>query len=181
MTNDPESIGTTIEHPAEVTNDATSPSLQISDKNVFGAPSSDGLNSIDYDVKRKQLEIIALSDQAYREITKDIIGKTDTHLKTLIDSKKPIREKTLSYIRWFLVAQFVVLTIIILLSSSKCFDISTTVITTYIVSVFAETLSGLMAIIHFAFDNTQEVKLIGVLNKIVKRFQKFGDIRDKEE
>ena len=54
-------------------------------------------------------------------------------------------------------------------------QISDFVINVYIVSVFVETLAGLIIIIKFAFDSQQEIELIKILNAFIVNFKKYEE------
>ena len=54
-------------------------------------------------------------------------------------------------------------------------QISDFILNIYIVSVFVETLAGLIIMIKFAFDSKQEVELIKILNAIITNFKKYDE------
>lgn len=144
-------------------------SITISNDDVYDSPKSKSAYSI---VDYKSLE--EKSDEAYRQITNRIIDITEKKLESQISTKEKIRKPLSKFLPWFLIAQFAVLCIILFLNSC-CFHLSDSVINTYIVSVFAETLVGFIIMIRFAFNMEQEVNLIGILNAIVSKFQKYKD------
>ena len=126
---------------------------------------------IDNAVRQNTIE----SDRAYREITVEIVRITNEQLKEHNKSKKPIRSDLLEFIKRLLATQFTVLVILLWGNRGLELGISETVFKVYIVSVFAETLAGLIIMIRYAFDTTQEVKLIAILNEIISHFKKFDE------
>lgn len=117
--------------------------------------------------------LVGESDRAYREITKLVITITQEELKKLGKAKQPIREGLRDFIVALLSVQFVVLAIILFTNRVWNLQISDFVINTYTVSVFAETLAGLIIMIKFSFNSEEETKLIQILNSVVERFQKY--------
>ena len=113
---------------------------------------------LDQSVRKNSIE----SDRAYREITKDIIEKTREQLVEHTKAKGPLRINLMDFIIRMLFLQFVFLMSILFFNQKL--EISDSVINTYIVSMFVETLAGLLIMIRFAFDSKQEVELIKVLN-----------------
>lgn len=125
---------------------------------------------VDAEVKGLESE----SDRAYREITKSVITITQGELKNLSDAKKPIRIGLMVFIIALLSIQFIVLAAILFLNRRWNLQISDFVINTYTVSVFAETLAGLIIMIKFSFNSVEETKLIEILNSVVEHFQKYN-------
>lgn len=144
--------------------------LGISDEKGKGSPAG----KVDEEA-RNSLAIAGESDKEYREITKKIIDITEAELSNRAATKNPLRENLLKYIKRLLSIQFFVLVIML---ACQIFSIGNkidgTIFNVYIVSVFAETLAGLIVAVKFAFNSEEETKLIEVLNLIVEHFQKFG-------
>lgn len=140
------------------------------------SPSGDeALRNVD-----KGLTLEEKSDEDYREVTKRVVDITEKNLNKQTEAKDNIRKELLPFIRWFLVLQYTVLCII-LVFNDIILHLNTTIITTYIVSVFAETLAGLIIMIKYAFDPKQEVELLKVLNAVVSDYQKVKGTKKDEE
>lgn len=135
------------------------------------------LNSVDIKVVKSLEE---KSDEDYRIITNRIIDITKENIDRQTEQKETMRKPLTWFVGVLLFAQFIVL-VVILFGNTCCFNIPETVINTYIISVFAETLVGLIVIIKFAFDSKQEVNLIEVLNTIVSKFQKYKSGNSNED
>lgn len=127
--------------------------------------------AIDDSVRQNTIE----SDRAYRKITEDIISITSRQLEEHNNDKKPLRRDLLDFVKGLLAAQFGALVVFILANNALELEISDEVIRTYIVSVFVETLAGLIIMIKYAFDSTQEVKLIAILSEIIRHFKKYEE------
>ena len=136
---------------------------------ISGRLSDTGL--IDNAVRQNSIE----SDRAYRQITEDIIQRTGEQLTAHTDAKKPLRKTLLWFVIILLIGQFLALVAILFLNQRWSLKISDYVINVYIVSLFVETLAGLIIMIRFSFDSTQEVELIKVLNSIILHFKKYDD------
>ena len=128
-------------------------------------------SAIDAAVQQNTIE----SDQDYREITKTIIRKTSAQLEAHTNAKKPLRLILLWFVVALLSAQFVALVFILFFNNAWNLEISDYIINVYVVSLFLETLAGLIIMIKFSFDSKQEVQLIEVLNAIIRHFKKFDD------
>lgn len=125
------------------------------------------------DLDTSDIDLRAASDQAYREITQTIVDKTVEHLEKQNTRKETLRSNLAKFIKCFLSIQFAVLCLV--LAFNKGLNISDTVISAFIVSVFAETLAGLIVMVKYAFDSEQEVKLIEILNSVVQNYQKVTE------
>ena len=80
-----------------------------------------------------------------------------------------------TFIIWMLACQYAVLVIIMFLNRVWDLQITDYILSIYIVSVFVETLAGLIIMITFAFDSKQEVELIKILNAIITNFKKYDE------
>lgn len=124
-------------------------------------------NSLDLE---KDLE--KASDKIYREIAKNVVNFTEGHLITQAKNKRELRKYLLPFIIGLLVFQLIALCAMLALNTFWL-HLDNSVINTFIVSVFAETLGGLIIMIKFAFDSKQELEMIGILNSVVTNFQKY--------
>ena len=119
-------------------------------------------------------DILENSENAYKDIVKRIVNVTDGHLDNLSNSKQDLKKSFTPFFKWFLVAQYVVLTVILILNACVTgFHISDVIIATYITSVFVETLSVIVIMIKYAFNSDQEVELLRILSNAISNYQKF--------
>ena len=140
---------------------------------ISGNPGYKKPNDIDHEIETK---LISRSEEAYQEITNRIIDETKQQLNANRDAKKNLRIALCYFVMGLLAVQFIFLMVALILNKHLIF-ISDDVISTYIVSVFAETLVGLIIMVSFAFKSNQEVELIKILNLIVSHFQKYNSNR----
>ena len=61
---------------------------------------------------------------------------------------------------------------------SRQIQLSDNVLTVYMTSVFVETLGAVVVMIKYAFKADEEVRIIDILNAVVKNFQKYRDSKD---
>lgn len=139
-------------------------------KSIMDASTTETLE-IDNAVRKNAIE----SDRAYRKITTDIIDKTSSQLSKHTEAKTPLRKLLLVFVIILLSAQFIALIFILVTNRALKLEVSDFVINVYVVSLFVETLAGLLIMIRFSFDSTQEVELIKVLNAIISNFKKYDD------
>ncbi len=150
--------------------------VKIDEALLDKSPSGDvALRNVD-----KGLTLEEKSDETYREVTTRVVNITEKNLEKQTESKENIRKELLPFIRWFLVLQYTVLCIVLVFNNA-ILHLNTTIITTYIVSVFAETLAGLIIMIKYAFDPKQEVELLKVLNAVVSDYQKVKGTKTDEK
>lgn len=129
---------------------------------------NDQITTMDLGSKFSQAE---KSDNAYQNITRQIIDITEENLNNQVEDKKQSRVILQWFVIILLAVQFVAL--IIMIFCNGLLNIDVDIIETYIVSVFVETLAGLFIMIKFTFNNSQEVELIKVLNSIIANFKKY--------
>lgn len=127
--------------------------------------------SLDQDIWNSMIQE---SERVYARITEEIVWKTSEQLMTYNRSKGELRRKLSNFVIVFLVVQFVVLSLAFLLNNIL-FKIDESIIKAFIVSVFVETLLGLIAMIKFSFDSKQETELIKILHSVVQNFKKLND------
>ena len=142
------------------------------DDTVIPKTSTDDLLAID---KASRSQNAIDSDRDYRRITEKIIDETCVQLTQHTGAKEPLRTKLSSFIITILSVQFAVLVAILFLNRQWNLQISDFILNVYIVSVFVETLAGLIIMINFAFNSQQEVELIKILNAIIINFKKYEE------
>lgn len=115
------------------------------------------------------------SDKDYRTITKEIIQNIGDQLTAHTTAKNPLRLKLLWFVIILLSAEFIALVLILFFNTCWKLGISDFIVNVYVISLFLETLAGLMIMINFSFDSKQEIQLIKVLHAIIRHFKKFDD------
>ena len=157
----------------DVSNDATvSVNETVSvDESVVPQSNTNDISAIDRSARQNAID----SDKDYRRITEKIIDKTCDQLSAHTEAKKPLRKKLSNFIIFLLSSQFLVLVGILFFNRKWDLQISDFILNIYIVSVFVETLAGLIIMIKFAFDSQQEVELIKILNAIITNFKKYDE------
>lgn len=141
------------------------------DVGSVGKSNTGTTQNIDATVQASALE----SDRAYRKITEDIIKETSEQLDEQNKAKKPLRLALLIFIISLLSVQFFALVAILFLNQRWGLEVTDFVINVYIVSLFVETLAGLLIMIRFAFNTDQENELIKILNSIIQNFKKYNE------
>ena len=157
----------------DVSNDVTisvNGSVSV-DASVVPQSNTNDISAIDRSARQNAID----SDKDYRRITEKIIDKTCDQLKAHTEAKSPLRKKLSNFIICLLSSQFLVLVGILFLNRKWDLQISDFILNIYIVSVFVETLAGLIIMIKFAFDSQQEVELIKILNAIITTFKKYDE------
>lgn len=142
------------------------------DDTVVPQKNTDDLLAID---KASRSQNAIDSDRDYRRITEKIIDETCGQLKQHTKAKDPLRKKLSRFIIIILSVQFAVLVAVMFLNRIWNLQISDFILNVYIVSVFVETLAGLIIMINFAFNSKQEVELISILNAIIINFKKYEE------
>lgn len=141
------------------------------DESLVPQSNTNEVSAIDRSAQQNAID----SDKDYRRITEKIIDKTCEQLKQHTDAKTPLRKKLSNFIIFLLLFQFLVLEGILFFNRKWNLQITDFIINVYIISVFLETLAGLIIMIKFAFDSQQEVELIKILNAIIINFKKYDE------
>lgn len=139
----------------------------------------DVLNRIDYYNTIAKLQSV----DAYIDVVKSVVGSSIGNLDTLQKNKKELRGSLISFFMELLAWQFVILCILIFVKGSfSSFNISESVLVTFMTAVFVETLGAVLIMIGFAFKSDEEVSIIKILNAVVEKFQKDGnEIQQKKD
>lgn len=123
--------------------------------------------------KAHSLDNEILAEENYYGIVEKVIIVSEEQLKKDGEKKRELRDFFTYFFSYFIFCQFIVLLILIFLSgSSEKFSISDVLLTTYIVSVFVETLGIIAAMVAFVFNSEEEVKIIDILNAVIANYQK---------
>ena len=116
------------------------------------------------------------SEENYLRIVANIVEVSQSQLTNQNTSKQENRKILLSFFKWFLLAQYVVMLALFVLKGFTVggFSISDSIILTYITSVFVETVGAIIIMVKYAFKSDQEVQILKILNGVVEKFQKFS-------
>ena len=127
-----------------------------------------------------ELNFAGRSDENYNTTVNRIIGIADIYLPNHQKSKGKIRMIFMILFSALLILQLLATILFIWLSavSDNGFNVNPTIMTTFIVSIFVETLSIVGIMIKFAFEAKDEVTIIKLLSDIVKNYKKF-ELRKK--
>ena len=117
------------------------------------------------------------SEQFYNETASKIIDQSIIQLNGQNDTKNKLRTGFSCFFKIFLSIQYAVLVVILVLQAVNILKLPTEIIITYISSVFVETLGGLIYMVKFAFEVSQEKEIVQILNNFLKDFKKHSDNR----
>lgn len=110
----------------------------------------------------------------YNEIVGNVVHLSGKQLDKQHEGKEKFRNFFKIFFSIFISAQVVVL-VVLLFFRGLCatFYVSDTLMTSYIVPVFVETLGVVAVMVRFAFDTTQEIQILSTLNGVIQRFPKY--------
>lgn len=122
------------------------------------------------------------SDQSYHQVAEQIIRVSQKHLSEQQRDKTLLRRLFARVFCALLVAEYVILVLLILLDGAAPIpvEISDSILQLYTASVFAQTLGTMGVMITFAFVSKEETRIIGLLNQIIRNYQKVK-LDDGEE
>lgn len=117
------------------------------------------------------------SEQGYREIAKLVVDIVKEYINTQNEKKTPLRKVFTITFSVLLIFQLITIVAFVLFDSFVCipFEISESLLTTYIISVFVETLGAIAAMIAFAFTSKEESEIVSILTTIIQNFQKYNN------
>ncbi len=123
------------------------------------------------------------SDERYFKIVEDIVKTAKAQLKGQNEAKTQLRKIFVIFFVVLLSVQMLAVITFMTLTAIKCveFAISDALMTTFIVSVFVETLGAIIIMITFAFASKEEVTVVELLIQVVKNYQKYKRNDGKQE
>lgn len=119
------------------------------------------------------------SEEMYLDIVQDVVVFSKRKLNSMHDEKELLRSRLIDFSLQMLGIQITFL--LIFLFFSKSLEISDNVLSVYMTAVLVETLGAVIVMIKYAFKSDEEVKIIDILNAVVKNFQKYKDSKDDDE
>lgn len=129
--------------------------------------------------KNRQNDIRILSEEQYLYTVKDVVIFSKENLKKIHKEKLDLRRRLIDFCLHVLGIQITFL--LIFLFFGNYLSISDNVLSVYMTAVLAETLGAVIVMIKYAFKSDEEVKIIDILNAVVKNFQKYKDTNDDEK
>lgn len=139
----------------------------------------EGINSTNPPVaKRDTMSIKDRSEEAYLNIVQDVVRFSKENLSTMREEKLELRNRLIDFCLQVLAIQMMFL--IIFLLFAKPIGLSDNVLSVFMTAVFVETLGAVIVMVKYAFKSDEEVKIIDILNAVVKNFQKYTDDKNKD-
>lgn len=134
--------------------------------NGFNANSTPPVNKETKSIKDR-------SEETYLNIVQDVVDSSKEKLTIIHNEKLELRCKLIDFCLQILAIQIVFLFLFLILS--KLIGLSDNVLSVYMTAVFVETLGAVIIMIKYAFKSDEEVKIIDILNAVVKNFQKYNN------
>lgn len=119
------------------------------------------------------------SEETYLDIVQEVVRNSKENLEMIHTEKSELRCRLIDFCLQILAFQLIFL--ILFLVFSKQINLSDKVLSVYMTAVFVETLGAAIVMIKYAFKSDEEVKIIDILNAVVKNFQKYKDEKDNEQ
>lgn len=127
-------------------------------------------------------EILSKAEENYGKIVEKVIDVSKDQLEKEGEKKRGLRSFFTCFFSVFIAVQFVALLVLLLIKGfNENFKISEALLTTYIVSVFVETLGIIAAMVAFIFNAKEEVNIINTLNAAIANYQKLSEKNRKKD
>ena len=125
-------------------------------------------------LSEKEDSLQAQSEKEYSKVAKQIVGASVNQLITQNRSKTLLKKIFTIFFVVFISVQYAAL---IALFAGRIFlpemNLSDEIIIAYMSSIFVETLGGIVLMIKYAFDSSQETKVLDILDGVIGNYQKF--------
>lgn len=116
------------------------------------------------------------SNEAYEKIVKDVVDFSKENLQDIHTDKQELRSRLVEFCINILGAQLAILFFLLICTALfESFAISDKVLVAIMTSIFVETLGAIIVMIKFAFQAKEEVEMVGILNAVVKNYQKYKE------
>lgn len=113
------------------------------------------------------------SVEAYIAVVNQVVTASKNNLGEIQRHKQKLRKPLIWFFIILLSLQFLGLYALIMIKGFYLsFNISETLLITFMTSVFVETLGAIGIMIKYAFKDDEEVNIIKILNAVVEKFQK---------
>lgn len=127
-------------------------------------------------------EILYKTEENYSKIVEKVIEVSKSQLEKEGEKKRALRSFFTWFFSIFIAVQFAVLLVLLLIKGFNAdFAISEALLTTYIISVFVETLGIIAAMVAFIFNSKEEVNIIDTLNAAIANYQKLSEKSNRKE
>ena len=143
------------------------------------------LKKVDIPNVRSRIQTEYESERGYNTIALRIIEASQKHLANQQLDKVALRKQFAMLFSALLILEYIFLVIFILLDAITVIpvDIPDGTLQMYITSVFVQTITNMGVMIAFAFVSKEETRIVGLLNQIIRNYQKVhlddGDPKDK--
>ena len=119
------------------------------------------------------------SNKGYQQIARKVVEISKEYLTTQTAKKTGLRKLFSIFFICILSIQLLFLFVLIILNSCHTipFQVSEYILTTYIASVFVETLSAIGVMLSFCFTSKEESKIVGILTTVIQNYQKYNSNR----
>ena len=126
---------------------------------------------IDGDIGRIEYE----SDKGYQKIADKVVDISKQYLGIQNEAKKSLRKFFSIFFSSMIGVQLIFLIVLIILNSieSLSFNVSEYIITSYIISVFVETLGSIGCMLVFSFTSKEESSIVAILTTVIQNYQKY--------
>lgn len=128
------------------------------------------------EIQTKSISIKDKSEETYLDIVQDVVKSSKENLSKIHKEKLELRNRLINFCLQILTVQMIFLILFLVLS--RRIQLSDNVLTVYMTAVFVETLGAVVVMIKYAFKADEEVRIIDILNAVVKNFQKYRDSKD---
>ncbi len=149
------------------------PSVNIDEEQIGNRENRD-IEDLDRGISAK---IAQQSEEGYRKLSEKIVDIVDSYLSDQKGAKIPLRDTFSGFFKALLWVQYIFLLVFIFLDSLCCvpFHMSESLIRTFIVSVFLETLGAISVMLAFAFSTKEETTIVQVLTTVIEHYQKYQE------
>lgn len=152
--------------------------IEVSEKEIEEGLTK-GVNRTNPPEVKETKSIKDKSEEKYLNIVQDVVDNSKENLDVIREEKLELRYRLIDFCLQLLSIQMIFL--IIFLSFSQELGLSDNVLSVYMTAVIVETLGSMIVMVKYAFKSDEEVKIIDILNAVVKNFQKYDDKKDDDK
>lgn len=139
-------------------------------------PQSFDTGAMDYNLKEDAKNAEVESDIEYRNIAKSIVDISNDQLDKQNKSKIYLKESFEAFFKRLLSFQLIAIFALLMVKGFyRNFNITDNVLIAIISSVFVESLGIVAVMVKYAFNSEQEVKILEILEELIKNYQKYID------
>lgn len=120
------------------------------------------------------------SDDSYQKTASRIVEISENQLKEQNCTKKELQKILLVFFVVLLSLQLLSIVVLVLIKGfCKNFNISDSILLTFITSAFVETLGVIAIMVKFSFNIKQETNIISILSSYIKDFKVYNSSEHK--